>query len=101
MAASNPLSEKNTQQTIKTAFREAFIALQRHPDLNLLEWAMRNPDDFYKIAAKMIPQEIEQSGAVTLQVVTGVPTIDVSPKPEALPMARSQELEANGWEEIA
>ena len=80
MANVNPLSDKSTQQTIKMAFREAFAAMQRHPDLNLLEWAMRNPDDFYKIAAKMIPQEVEQTGAVTLQVVTGVPTIDVTAK---------------------
>ena len=44
----------------------------------MAEWARANLSDFYKIYAKLVPQEVnaEVHGDVTLNVITGVPKPD-------------------------
>jgi hypothetical protein len=43
-------------QTVKEAFEIAFQELQKAPGARLADWAKDNPTDFYRIAAKLIPQ---------------------------------------------
>ena len=44
--------------TVREAVLKAFNALQEDEDNNLIAWGKKNPGDFYKIAAKLIPTEI-------------------------------------------
>lgn len=43
-------------RTVKEAFEIAFQDLQDKPGARLADWARDNPTDFYRIAAKLIPQ---------------------------------------------
>lgn len=66
---------------MKEAFQAAFDSLQEKDGVNLIDWASDNPTDFYKIVAKMIPQNLEltggEGGPIVLQ---GVDWNIVSPK---------------------
>lgn len=47
-------------QTVKEAFEQAFKDLQgKESEAHLLTWARENPTDFYRIAAKLIPNAVE------------------------------------------
>jgi len=56
--------------TVKETVLAAFNDLQNDPKANLLAWGKRNPTEFYKIAAKLIPTEV--SGTVGLMQITGM-----------------------------
>jgi hypothetical protein len=43
---------------VKEVFADAFEELQKDPDNNLVEWGKREPTEFYKLASKLIPQQI-------------------------------------------
>ncbi len=70
-------------RTVRDAFEHAFELLQEdngdadsvppRPAANLSAWAQRNPTEFYKLASKLIPTEINGDVKGTLIVVTGVP----------------------------
>lgn len=45
-------------RTVKEAFEVAFQSIQEKPGVRLADWAESNPTDFYKIAAKLIPSEL-------------------------------------------
>lgn len=45
-------------KTVKETVLAAFNDLQNDPKHNILEFAKKNPKDFYQIAAKLIPTEI-------------------------------------------
>ncbi len=55
-------------QSIRTAFELAFADMQTHfpkqgeEDFRLTMWAKKNPTDFYKLMARMVPQEISGPG---------------------------------------
>ena len=59
----NPGKQKGTQnkitRTVKAAVLEAFNELQGDPNANLLTFAKKFPRDFYAIAAKLIPTEVQ------------------------------------------
>lgn len=58
--AGRPKGSKNkVSKTIKAAFERAFTTLQRDPKARLAVWARANPTDFYKLASKLIPQEVK------------------------------------------
>lgn len=63
-------------QSVRERFVEAFDRLQTDDDVNLVAWATRNPDDFYKLASKLIPLDVAVQGGLTLNVITGVPSED-------------------------
>lgn len=44
---------------IKNTFMQVFQDLQNDPVNNLLEWANREPTEFYKLASKFIPTEVD------------------------------------------
>lgn len=45
-------------KTVKERVLEVFNELQDDPTANLLDWAKGEPTEFYKIAAKLIPADI-------------------------------------------
>lgn len=45
-------------KTVKERVLEVFNELQEDPKANLLSWAKDEPTEFYKIAAKLIPADI-------------------------------------------
>lgn len=63
-------------QSVRERFVEAFDKLQHDDDVNLVAWAKNNPDDFYKLASKLIPLDVAVQGGLTLNVITGVPAED-------------------------
>lgn len=55
-------SVNKVHRAIKEVLQEAFDHLQTTPHANLKTWGENNPADFYRIAAKLIPQQTEVSG---------------------------------------
>lgn len=59
----NPGKKKGTTNMITRTVRETVLAvfndLQEHPTAKLSAWAAKEPTEFYKIAAKLIPTEIK------------------------------------------
>lgn len=55
---------KTVRETVLAAFNE----LQTDPKANIIDWAKKNPKDFYLIASKLIPAEIVASGNTTIKV---------------------------------
>lgn len=51
---------------VKEVFAEVFSLLQDHPTANLQAWGEANPTEFYKLATKLIPTELEHSGNIHL-----------------------------------
>lgn len=45
--------------TVKEAIMLTFNKLQKDKRANFLQWAKENPTEFYKIAAKLIPVQVE------------------------------------------
>lgn len=48
-------------KTVKETILGAFNDLQSDPRANIFTWAKDNPTEFYKIASKLIPSEINAS----------------------------------------
>lgn len=46
-------------KTVKEAFELAFQTMQEEPGVKLMDWGKANPTDFYKLAARLIPTEID------------------------------------------
>ncbi len=46
-------------RTVKETVLAVFNELQEDPKVNLAAWAKEEPTEFYKIAAKLIPQDIK------------------------------------------
>lgn len=63
-------------RSVREAFEAAFNHLQDLDGVKLEDWAQQNPEEFYKLAARLIPAQMEHSGAFSLQVTTGVPRRD-------------------------
>lgn len=67
-----------TTVAVKEALADAFDQLGGVS--SLVEWGKGNPDEFYKLWVKMLPAEVkgnlEHSGSITYQVLTGVPDAD-------------------------
>lgn len=71
-----PGGENKLTKTVKDVVSSVFNELQEmqegkpvHPGANMLDWALREPTEFYKISAKLIPTEITGKAALTLQIV--------------------------------
>lgn len=59
-------SQNKVTKAVKEAFEAAFNDLQTGEN-NLVAWAEANPTDFYKLASKLIPSELNAniSGSLT------------------------------------
>lgn len=72
-----PLSVTQINKTVREHFERVFALLQSEDNFvstsKLETWAMQNPTEFYKLCSKLIPTDMRVSGAMTINVVTGVP----------------------------
>lgn len=60
-------------RTVREAFEAAFDKMQELEGVKLEDWGQKNPEEFYKLAARLIPAQLEHKGAFSLNVMTGVP----------------------------
>jgi hypothetical protein len=58
-------------KTVKERVLEVFNDLQNEPNVNLFDWAKTEPTEFYKIAAKLIPSDI--NAKIDGKVITVIP----------------------------
>lgn len=47
-----------TTKLVKEVFNEVFTELQEHETANLKSWAINEPTEFYKLASKLIPSQM-------------------------------------------
>ncbi len=52
-------------KTVKETVLAVFNDLQNDPKANLLDWAKSEPTEFYKIASKLIPTEVNAQVEIT------------------------------------
>ena len=45
--------------TVRETFAKVFNKLQSDPEVKLSEWAKKEPTEFYRLASKLIPTEIQ------------------------------------------
>lgn len=57
-------TRNKTTKAVKDVIEATFSKLQQHPKANLFDWAVSNTTDFYKMAMKLIPLQIETSDQV-------------------------------------
>jgi hypothetical protein len=59
----NPGKPKGAKNKVTKTFKEllqnAIDELQDDPKANMIVWAKENPTEFYKIASKLIPTELQ------------------------------------------
>lgn len=48
-----------TTKLVKDVFAETFTELQKDPFANLHSWGKENPTEFYKLASKLIPTQMD------------------------------------------
>ena len=51
----------STSRSFKLLLTEVCQKIQEHPRANLYKWGIENPTEFYRIAARLIPTEVEGS----------------------------------------
>ena len=59
-------------RSVREVIAETFDQLQIVPGVNLLDWATENPTEFYKLAAKLIPLQVEtetKEPGVLIQII--------------------------------
>ena len=56
--ASSPKESSSLTKLVREAFYDAFRDLQRDPAVKLSAWGRQNPTEFYKLVARLVPQEI-------------------------------------------
>lgn len=63
--------QRGSQNKVTKAFKEATLRVfdRLGGDDALLAWATKNPTEFYKIAARLIPHEVSHSGEIRLPTV--------------------------------
>ena len=54
-------SKNKIGKSVKETFEKAFHLLQQNDRVKLAKWGEENPTDFYKLAAKLIPTEVNAS----------------------------------------
>jgi len=55
-------------RNVKDILQQVFNELQADPEASLLTWAKNNPAEFYKMAARLIPADVNAAiGDVTIQ----------------------------------
>lgn len=57
---------QKTTKLIKEVFADAFNELQEDKKCNLVAWAKDNPTEFYKLANKLIPTQVNLNANVAL-----------------------------------
>lgn len=92
-----PTSRGKFAHDVKEAFHAAFLALQNSKDYSLIAWAKKHPTEFYKLAQRFIPADVNVQGNISLSVITGVPGVDEAIEGEIVESAPSDlDLGAGG-----
>jgi hypothetical protein len=68
-------------RAIREHFAEAFELLQEDKKVNLVSWAKANPTEFYRLASKLIPLQLETETQQATQSI-----IKIVPEPNYLPI---------------
>jgi UV DNA damage repair endonuclease len=68
-------------RAIREHFAEAFELLQEDKTVNLVSWAKANPTEFYRLASKLIPLQLETETQQATQSI-----IKIVPEPNYLPI---------------
>ena len=68
-------SPNKLTSTVKQAFEDAFNMMQESKTANLVTWGQENPTQFYQLASKLIPADINAkvSAAVTINTISEFP----------------------------
>jgi|694.fasta_scaffold82318_4 hypothetical protein len=67
-------------RSVREVMADTFEQMQLQKGVNLLDWAKDNPTEFYKLAAKLIPLQVES------QEVTPTTIIQIVPDPLSAPI---------------
>jgi len=67
-------SQNKLTKTFKEMLNEALLAMQEDKKNNLIAWGKENPTEFYKIASKLIPTEL--NAAIETKMVNVIPPDD-------------------------
>ena len=59
-------------RTVKEVFQAAFDEMQQTKHANLLTWGKENPNEFYRLTAKLIPAAMEVKADIQVNDITGV-----------------------------
>jgi UV DNA damage repair endonuclease len=68
-------------RAIREHFAEAFELLQEDKTVNLVSWAKANPTEFYRLASKLIPLQLEAETQQAPQTI-----IQIVPDPFSAPI---------------
>jgi hypothetical protein len=68
-------------RAIREHFAEAFELLQEDKTVNLVSWAKANPTEFYRLASKLIPLQLETETQQATQTI-----IQIFPDPYSAPI---------------
>lgn len=55
-----------TTKLVKEVFADVFADIQSHPTANLRAWAVQEPTEFYKLASKLIPTQVNATVGIGL-----------------------------------
>jgi len=69
---------RNKFTSIKQSFIDVFNKLNPDGEKHLLQFAQENPQEFYKLAAKLLPKEVNESVQVTVR------SADVPLRPQSI-----------------
>ena len=59
-------------KSVKEVFQAAFDEMQQTKHANLLTWGKENPNEFYRLTAKLIPAAMEVKADIQINDITGV-----------------------------
>jgi predicted transcriptional regulator len=59
-------------RSVKEVFQAAFDEMQQTKHANLLTWGKENPNEFYRLTAKLIPAAMEVKADIQVNDITGV-----------------------------
>ena len=56
-----------TTKLVKEVFADVFNDIQSHPTANLKAWAIQEPTEFYRLASKLIPTQMNIEANIGLK----------------------------------
>lgn len=62
-------SENKVTKQFKDLLVETYEALEKKKDHGLQSWAEKHPTDFYRICAKLVPQQITGEGGGPIEII--------------------------------
>jgi hypothetical protein len=63
-------ASNKTTRLVKEVFADVFAQLQNHETANLKAWAEQEPTEFYKLASKLIPTQVDATVNQNVNLLT-------------------------------